>query len=133
MKIPPFELERYFAKHEFKAPYLLCASDFQSYALSEILNLEPGANESLQNLWLGYTESTGHPELREEIANLYETAKAGHILVHSGAEEAIFNLWIATGSLYGDFKKILESVLGALILQRAFRALTSIYKKPTSA
>ena len=62
----------------------------KNYEVNAAVNLKE-ANESLQNLWLGYTESTGHPELREEIAKLHETAKAEHILVHSGAEEAIFN------------------------------------------
>jgi hypothetical protein len=52
MKIPPFELERYFAKYEFIAPYLLCASDSQSFTLSEIFKQKPGAYESLQNLMM---------------------------------------------------------------------------------
>ena len=91
MKIPPFELERYFAAHEFTAPYLLCSSDCESLALRELLALEPDAHSRLENLWLGYTESLGNPELREAIAGLYETVTKDEILVHAGAEEAIFN------------------------------------------
>lgn len=91
MQIAPFELERYFARHEFSAPYLLCSSDCESVSVGELLALEPNAADRLHNLWLGYTETGGHPELRAEIAALYETISPDQILVHAGAEEAIFN------------------------------------------
>lgn len=91
MKLDPFSLERYFAKHEFSAPNLLCASDCESMALRDLLALEPGARDRLLSLWLGYTESLGNPELRQTITSLYEDVTADQILVHSGAEEAIFN------------------------------------------
>jgi hypothetical protein len=39
MKIQDFKLERYFARWEFKAPYLLCSSDVDSYPLDELLEL----------------------------------------------------------------------------------------------
>ena len=45
-----------------------------------------------ENLRLGYTESTGHPLLRAEIAELYEEIGPDHVLVFAGAEEAIFCL-----------------------------------------
>jgi len=91
MRLDPFHLERYFAKHEFSAPYLLCASDCESMELGELLAMTPGAAERLSSLWLGYTESSGHPELRQAIAALYQQTTANQVLVHSGAEEAIFN------------------------------------------
>ena len=90
MKIPTFTLERYFARYEFDAPYLLCCSDCESLSVGELLALEPGAEEQLRKLWLGYTESPGGASLRHEIAGLYERVEAGHVLVHAGAEEAIF-------------------------------------------
>ncbi len=90
MRLPSFQLERYFARYEFQAPYLLCSSDCESLSLHELMSLEPEAQESLQSLWLGYTESQGHPELRAEIARLYQQITASHVLVHTGAEEAIF-------------------------------------------
>lgn len=55
-----------------------------------MLDLESGAKDSFQELWLGYTESEGAPSLRREIARLYSTIQPDQILVHSGAEEAIF-------------------------------------------
>jgi len=91
MKIPDFRLERYFAKHEFNAPYLMCCSDCESYSVADLFEMDPDSKENFSNLWLGYTESSGHPELREQIASLYTHAESKHILVHSGAEEAIFN------------------------------------------
>src|SRR6056297_1650582 len=39
MKIQPFKLERYFAKHEFSAPYLLCCSDCEPLPMKELLEM----------------------------------------------------------------------------------------------
>ena len=36
-QLPPFAIERYFAVHEFAVPYLLCASDVEPLAMSELL------------------------------------------------------------------------------------------------
>ena len=91
MKLNSFKLERYFARYEFSAPHLLCSSDCESMTLSELLAFETDAAERFQCLWLGYTESPGHPELRHAIAALYKHIAANQILVHAGAEEAIFN------------------------------------------
>jgi aspartate/methionine/tyrosine aminotransferase len=91
MNLPPFQLERYFAQHEFSAPYLLCPSDLESVAVGDLLALETDAAERLHSLWLGYTETAGDPALRTEIAGLYESMAPQQVLVHAGAEEAIFN------------------------------------------
>jgi aspartate/methionine/tyrosine aminotransferase len=53
--------------------------------------MQDSAEEIFKELRLGYTESTGSPELRKEIAGLYTNMTPENILVHSGAEEAIFN------------------------------------------
>lgn len=90
MKIEEFRLERFFARYEFNTEFLLCSSDCESLALKELLALEPGAQSNLENLWLGYTESAGSPSLRKEIAGIYRTIQPEEILVHAGAEEAIF-------------------------------------------
>lgn len=91
MKLEPFKLERYFAKHEFSAPYLLSTSDCESMELQDLLALEPDAAEQFLSLWLGYTESSGGPKLREAISTLYEHILPKQVLVHAGAGEAIFN------------------------------------------
>lgn len=90
MKLPPFELERYFAQHEFTVPHLLCVSDCESMTVGELLDLEPGSRERFEGLALGYTEAPGGEELRAEIAGLYESVAAKDVLVHVGAQEAIF-------------------------------------------
>ena len=64
MNLPPFKLERYFARYEFKTEYLLCASDSESMSIADLLALEEGAAEKFQQVWLGYTESPGSPALR---------------------------------------------------------------------
>lgn len=91
MRIPEFELERYFARWEFDAPYLLCASDAETFTLAELLEQ---ADEETAALWrdlpLGYTESPGHPRLRAEIAAQYDAVEPDDVIVFAGAEEAIF-------------------------------------------
>ncbi len=90
MQIRPFALERYFARHEFSARYLLGSSDPESMSIADLLAFEPGSEEGLKKLGLGYTESLGDPQLRQEIATQYEKIQAGQILVFTGAEEPIF-------------------------------------------
>jgi aspartate/methionine/tyrosine aminotransferase len=90
MSLPPFKLERYFAKYEFSTEFLLCSSDCEAMSIADLLTLEPGAAEKLQATWLGYTESQGSPALRQEICKLYTTIQPEDVLVHSGAEEAIY-------------------------------------------
>jgi aspartate/methionine/tyrosine aminotransferase len=90
MNLPPFKLERYFAQYEFNAKYLLCSSDCESLSIRDLLAYEPQADESLKQTWLGYTESSGAPFLRQEISRIYTGILPEQVLVHSGAEEAIF-------------------------------------------
>ncbi|CAB3755194.1 aminotransferase class I/II-fold pyridoxal phosphate-dependent enzyme [Paraburkholderia solisilvae] len=92
MKLTPFKLERYFAEHEFTARYLLCSSDPESMSVSELLAYEPGSSEGLEQTWLGYTEYPGAPALRAELAKqLYTLTGADQIIVHTGAQEAIYS------------------------------------------
>ena len=92
MPINPFKLERYFARYEFSANYLLSSSDCEALTLSELLEMAPRQSLGLwQNLKMSYTESSGHPLLRQEISNGYENIKPGDVLV-AVPEEAIFIL-----------------------------------------
>ena len=95
MPIEPFRLERYYAKYEFTARYMLSSSDCEARPIGEILAFEPGAAERLQQVWLGYTEAPGAPELREAITALYTAMTPGQVLVHTGAEEAIYTFYNA--------------------------------------
>lgn len=90
MKLEPFKLERYFAAYEFNVRYTMCSSDCEAVSIGDLLALETDAREKFHAHWLGYTESQGAPTLRSEIARVYETIAPEQILVHAGAEEAIF-------------------------------------------
>ena len=91
MTLPSFKLERFFARHEFSAEHLLGCSDCEAMTVADLLAYEPGAAEAFQEHWLGYTESLGDPALRDVIAAIYDEVGPDDVLVHSGAEEAIFN------------------------------------------
>jgi aspartate/methionine/tyrosine aminotransferase len=90
MQLTPFKLERYFARYEFNVKYLLCSSDCESLSVGDLLAFEPEAEEGLKRHWLGYTESSGAPSLRREISRIYTGIQPEQVLVHSGAEEAIY-------------------------------------------
>ena len=93
VRIADFALERYFARWEFSVDHLLCASDVQGLPMGDLLAMADDETRALwDSLTLGYSESTGHPLLRREIAGLYETLEADDVLVFAGAEEAIFCL-----------------------------------------
>ena len=90
MNIKPFHTERFFAIHEFTAPYLLCASDCESLTVDELLELAGASGERLGQLWLGYTESQGAPALRERVAEMYAGVDADHVIGLGAPEEGIF-------------------------------------------
>lgn len=86
----PFALERYFAQHEFAVRHVLSASDCETFSLSELLALAgPDARSLWDSLTLGYTETSGSPALRSEIAGLYRSAAPEDVLVMA-PQEAIF-------------------------------------------
>lgn len=102
MRIADFALERYFARWEFAVDHVACASDVEGWSMAELLAL---ADDEARSMWdglrLGYTESTGLPALRAEIASLYDAITPDDVLVFAGAEEAIFCL-MSTALEAGD-------------------------------
>ncbi len=90
MDMKAFKLERYFALHEFSAPYLMSCSDCEALTTEELLEM---ADEEMMDMWkylkLSYTDSKGHPLLRREITNLYQTINEDQILV-TVPEEGIY-------------------------------------------
>lgn len=91
--MPPlnaFKLERYFARYEFKARYLLSPSDCEALTLTELLAL---ANDEGRYFWdnlaLGYTESPGHPALRQAVASTYQHILPDQVII-AAPEEAIY-------------------------------------------
>ncbi|HLL81865.1 MAG TPA: aminotransferase class I/II-fold pyridoxal phosphate-dependent enzyme [Longimicrobium sp.] len=90
MKIPPFLIERFFARYEFSAPFLLCASDIEGLKQRELLAWADAETRALwEDLKLGYTETLGHPLLRAEIASLYQGVRLEEVVV-ANPEELIF-------------------------------------------
>ena len=91
-ELPPreFALERFYARWEFDVAHNLSASDVEPVPMADLLDLADGPTTTLwQDLRLGYTESAGHPLLREEIAGLYDSATAADVLTFAGAQEGI--------------------------------------------
>jgi aspartate/methionine/tyrosine aminotransferase len=95
MQVNPFRIEEYFARHEFTARYVLCASDAESRTIQDVLNLEPGASERFPQHWCGYTESPGAPWLRSTIAVMYQNIQSDQVLAISSAEECILVVYHA--------------------------------------
>lgn len=90
MNLPLFKLEDYFAKWEFTAPYSLCFSDAETVSMHTLLGMGDIESHKLwETLELGYTETQGHPLLRQEVAKHY-MASPDQLLITAGAEEAIF-------------------------------------------
>ena len=85
-----FALEAYFSKWEFRAKHHMTASDAESLTVSQLLELANLPRDHLNNLWLGYTETYGAPDLREAIAGTYEHMTAENILCFAGAEEGVY-------------------------------------------
>jgi aspartate/methionine/tyrosine aminotransferase len=91
VRLPPFALERYFAEHEFSAPYLLSSSDVDPFGLAELLALADDEGRAMwDGLSLAYTETAGHPRLRAAIASLYSGVEPDEVLVFGAGTEAIF-------------------------------------------
>jgi aspartate/methionine/tyrosine aminotransferase len=90
VEIRPFEIERFYERWEFRAQLMLSSSDCESLSVSDLLALEPDAQERLLALGLGYTEVPGSPELRAAVAGRYERIEPGDVLTLAAAEEGIF-------------------------------------------
>ena len=57
-KLPPFRLERFFARYECAVPHLLCASDCEPLTLPELLALADGEPRVAEPLRPGLSAST---------------------------------------------------------------------------
>jgi aspartate/methionine/tyrosine aminotransferase len=90
VQIRPFAIERFYERWEFRAELMLSSSDCESLSVSDLLALEPEAQERLLGLRLGYTEVPGSRELREAIARAHERSQPEHVLTLAAAEEGIF-------------------------------------------
>lgn len=85
-----FALETYFSKWEFSATHHMTASDAQSLSVGELFDLAELPQTSLSDLYLGYTETWGAPDLRQAISETYDTMGPENILCFAGAEEGVY-------------------------------------------
>ncbi|WP_405387458.1 aminotransferase class I/II-fold pyridoxal phosphate-dependent enzyme [Streptomyces sp. NBC_01102] len=88
------KIENFFGQWEFDVDHVACASDVDACSMRELLDL---ADDEALALWegleLGYTETVGHPLLREAIADEYtKTGTDGITVCGGGAAEALFLL-----------------------------------------
>ncbi|WP_295672739.1 aminotransferase class I/II-fold pyridoxal phosphate-dependent enzyme [uncultured Mucilaginibacter sp.] len=120
MQIDDFKIERYFAKYEFAAKYLLSSSDCDGYALKEVLTV---ASEEELSQWenqrLGYTETKGAPVLREAISKHYQNIGTDNLLVMSPGEAnfCLMNVLLQKGDevicmapMYQSLYQVAESI-----------------------
>lgn len=90
MKIEPFATEHFFARYEFTTPYQLCNSDCETLTVEELLAMTDMSLDEFGRLSLGYTESPGNPQLREEIAAAFPGVTAEDVLILGTPIEGIY-------------------------------------------
>lgn len=89
--LPDFKLETHFSRWEFKARYHMTASDAESMSLRELMAMaSDDEREDFENMWLGYTQTFGNPQLRERIATMFAELHADDVLCFAGASEGIY-------------------------------------------
>jgi aspartate/methionine/tyrosine aminotransferase len=114
MKLTPFATEHFYAKYEFTTPYQLCNSDCETLTVSELLDLAEITLEQLGQLSLGYTETLGHPQLRERVAASYDQVDRHDVIILGTPVEGIYLL--ARAALEpGDKVIVLSPAYDALI------------------
>ena len=84
----PFVMERMMSKFEQEVDYNLSESGVHPVRLGELLEDNPESLEKLLATDLNYPHVNGIPELRENIAGLYDNAAPENVLVTVGAIEA---------------------------------------------
>ena len=90
MKIAPFATEHFYAQYEFNTPYQLCNSDCETVTVAALLDMAGISLEQFGRLALGYTESQGHPQLREMIAETYACARTDDVVMLATPVEGIY-------------------------------------------
>ncbi len=84
----PFLMERWMSRYEQDVEYNLSESGAHPISLGELLADDPDCISHLLSTELNYPYVNGIPELRENIAVLYDGATVDNVLVTVGAAEA---------------------------------------------
>ena len=100
MELKDFAIERYFAKYEFNAKYMLSSSDCDGFSIAEVLSLASEVEKKdWLNLKLGYTETRGSIPLRKAIQKHYQNIELDEIIVTSPGEAnfVLMNVLLSKG------------------------------------
>lgn len=116
MKIASFATEYFFARYEFSTPYQLCNSDCETTSVAELLQMAGLSLEDLGRLRLGYTESLGLSQLRQEIAASYPGVGVDDVVLLATPIEGI-HLAAQAALEPGDEVIVLSPAYDALIHQ----------------
>ena len=81
----PFVMERFMSKFEQKVEYNLTESGVHPILLGDLLKYDPNVLDDLLATDLNYPHVNGIPELRQNIARLYQGAREDNVLVTVGA------------------------------------------------
>lgn len=115
--LPEFRLESYFGIWEFKARYHLTASDAQTLPLADLLAMADDADRRRwESLSFGYIPSEGTRELREAIAQTYDTVQPDDVVAFAGAQEG----------LYCAMHALLTSADHAVVLVPNYQSMESV-------
>ena len=87
MKLEPFALERWQSVWEKRVAWNLAESGVHPLRLEEVA-ISDGERHAVLTQELGYSQTNGTPELREQIGALYNGARVDHIEVTNGGSEA---------------------------------------------
>jgi aspartate/methionine/tyrosine aminotransferase len=141
MKIKNFAVERYFAKHEFTAKYLLSSSDCDGFPMQYVLDLASKEElEAWNNLRLCYTETRGSLPLRTAIAQHYTKIGVDKIVVGSPGELnfALMNVLLKRGDevicmspMYQSMYQVARSIGCKLKFWKPETAKNQWYYNPT--
>lgn len=86
-----FEMERYMSRYEMTVKYNMSESGVHPMLLRELLDLGEGSLDKMLDVELNYSHANGNPDLRDNIAAMYQGATRDNVLVTVGGIEANFN------------------------------------------
>ena len=87
----PFAMERWMSKYEQEVEYNLSESGVHPMLLRELLSFDTNHLNRMLETDINYAHANGIPELRKNIAALYDGASSDNVLVTVGAIEANYN------------------------------------------
>ncbi|MEX1141453.1 MAG: aminotransferase class I/II-fold pyridoxal phosphate-dependent enzyme [Thermoleophilaceae bacterium] len=118
MKLSVFRQEEFFEDYEFSCELMLALSGAEPMTAAELTAITGGRPDL--DWEIGYTPSSGYPELREAIAALNPPAEAENVMVTVGAIEALLilhNLLLEPGDevvcLWPAYQPLYELAQGA--------------------